>query len=111
MANSPLFRAWYFALLAFLLAPGSSIALYGFEPDLPPKTYASPSGEVTLLVDPSERSGAGEARYELNRNGAVVWSGVRPFTLWDASVADDGTVGGYGYSLGTIARRTQRATS
>lgn len=100
MRNGSLGGARFLALLALLLAPAPSIALYGFEPDLPPKTYVSPSGEMILFVDPSERSGAGEARYELRRNGAVVWSGARPFTLWDASVADDGTVGGYGYSLG-----------
>jgi hypothetical protein len=86
--------------LLLVLAPAMSLAMYGFQPDLPPKTYRSPSGELTLFVDPSQRSGAGEARYELERKGALVWAGARPFTLWDAAVADDGTVAGYGYSHG-----------
>lgn len=68
--------------------------------DLSPAEYASPSGEMTLRVDPTQRSGAGPARYVLSKAGKVVWRGERPYTLWRAVVADDGSVGGYAYSEG-----------
>jgi hypothetical protein len=68
--------------------------------DFPPKTYTSPSGKYSLSVDPSDREGAGKARYLLKHNGEVAWSGEEPFTFWDAFVTDDGTFGGYAYSEG-----------
>jgi hypothetical protein len=68
--------------------------------DLPQKHYSSPSAHWGLTVDPGERTGAGAARYVLNRDGKQVWSATHPFTLQDAMVADDGTVGGYAYSAG-----------
>jgi sugar lactone lactonase YvrE len=64
------------------------------------KEYVSPSGEYRFRVDPGNRHGAGKAKYLLTHKGRELWSGERPFTLWDAGVADDGTVGGYAYSLG-----------
>jgi hypothetical protein len=88
------------AALLVLAAPLRTAAMYGFAPDLAPREYASPSGRFTLFVDPSNRDGAGEATYVLRKDGAAVWSGERPFTLWEAAVGDDGTVGGYAYTLG-----------
>lgn len=90
--------------LLFLLASGASVADYGLAGDLPPKDYLSPSAEYSLRVDPSSRGGAGPAHYELKRNDQLVWRRELPFTLWDAVVADDGTVGGYGYSDGFNGR-------
>jgi hypothetical protein len=87
-------------LMLALLASPPVFAQHGFAPDLPPKDYSSPSGRMSLSIDPSDRSGAGSALYELRRDGAVVWSADQPFTFWDAAVGDDGTVGGYAYSLG-----------
>jgi len=71
-----------------------------FSPVLDPRTYASPSGEWALYVNPGDKSGRGGATYRLRRKGAVVWEGPRPFALWEAGVADDGTVGGVAYSRG-----------
>jgi hypothetical protein len=67
---------------------------------LNPTTYASPSGEIKLLVDPSTMYGQGEGTYRLTRAGHEVWAGKLPFTLWKACVTDDGVVAGYVYSLG-----------
>jgi sugar lactone lactonase YvrE len=70
---------------------------------LNPKEYASPSGAYRLRVDPGNRYGAGKATYGLTRQGKEIWSGERPFTLWEAGVTDDGTVAGYAYSRGLEA--------
>jgi hypothetical protein len=67
---------------------------------LNPKTYLSPSGQYALLVDPSDMYGRFGASYRLTRQGREVWSGQRPFTLWEAAVTDAGVVGGCAYSLG-----------
>ena len=64
------------------------------------KTYASPSGIWSLVVDPSDRHGAGRAMYRLSKAGRETWSGERPFTLWDARVSNEGVVVGYAYSDG-----------
>lgn len=69
---------------------------------LDPKTHASPSGEVTLFVDPSERTGAGAASYRCLREGVELWSGTRPYTLREAVVSDDGQVAGYAYAAGYL---------
>ena len=67
---------------------------------LHPRTYFSPSGRYTLLVDPSDMCGRFGASYRLTRQGREIWSGQQPFTLWEAAVSDDGVVAGYAYSLG-----------
>ncbi|HLJ57689.1 MAG TPA: hypothetical protein VKT77_21820 [Chthonomonadaceae bacterium] len=69
-------------------------------PILDPETVSSASGDYSLLVDPSNKLGAGGATYRLSRKGAVVWQGTRPFTLWTAAVTDEGIAAGYGYSNG-----------
>jgi hypothetical protein len=79
-----------------------------YMPILEPKEYASPSGGYRLFVDPSDRSGEGPATYRLSYNGKEVWSGKRPFTLWEAGVTDDGRVGGYAYSLTRLRLRPTR---
>ncbi|MET0553329.1 MAG: hypothetical protein ABW221_09845 [Vicinamibacteria bacterium] len=84
---------------AALAAPAAATSLAAPEP-VHPATYASASGAAVLAVDPSERYGRGGARYELTRDGRVLWAGERPFTLLDARVADDGTVAGYSYDNG-----------
>ncbi len=67
---------------------------------LDPKTYKSSSGEYELRVDPSTIYGQGEGSYRMARKGAEVWAKKLAFTLWDAALADDGTVAGYAYSGG-----------
>lgn len=90
-----------FLAIAILLSGGRALAgSYGIADDLQPKTYTSHSGAYALTVDPDHRSGGGPARYTLRRGQATVWSAHKPFTLWQAAVADDGTVGGFGYSHG-----------
>jgi DNA-binding beta-propeller fold protein YncE len=68
--------------------------------DLQPKRYASPSGRFVLTVDPSVREGAASGQYRFEHDGKPVWSGEQPFTLWSASVSDDGHVAGYAYDKG-----------
>ncbi len=85
------------AILAFV-AP--AFGSEGPPPVLNPRTYASPSGHYALFVDPGDMHGAGGATYRLAKDGKEVWAGARPYTLWDARVADDGTAGGYAYSHG-----------
>ncbi len=67
---------------------------------LDPKTYLSPSGGCTLYIDPSEPQGSGGATYRVKKGSQLLWEGKSPFTLWDARIADDGTVGGYAFSKG-----------
>jgi sugar lactone lactonase YvrE len=95
-----------FAALGLLvLASPSSAHAHGLIPILNPKEYVSPSGDYRLYVDPSHRYGGGKAKYRLTKKGVEVWAGERPFTLWQAGVDDDGTVGGYAYTHGpTILR-------
>jgi sugar lactone lactonase YvrE len=94
-------------LFAFLIA---TAALWPMQanaqapPVLNPKEYQSPSGAYCLKVDPSNMYGSGKATYRLTHNGKEVWSGERPFTLWEAGVTEDGTVGGYAYSNGPPAQ-------
>ncbi|MEO8671348.1 MAG: hypothetical protein ABI411_08550 [Tahibacter sp.] len=71
-----------------------------FGADLPLKTYASASGHFSLRVDPQDRDGAGTGLFTLSRDGNIVWSGSKPFTFWEAVVADNGVIGGYAYSEG-----------
>jgi len=67
---------------------------------LNPAAYSSPSGLYQLAVVPSEANGSGSADYRLSFRGEEVWSGARPFSLWDAVVTDDGVVAGYAYERG-----------
>jgi hypothetical protein len=70
------------------------------EPPLHPKTYHSPSGKFSMFVNPSDRQGRGRAEYRLLQGSREVWHDERPFTLRDVRVLDDGTVAGYGYTMG-----------
>lgn len=84
-----------------LLVGGSSLlAQRGPLSTLDPKTYASPSGEFKLQVNPSTIYGQGEGAHRLSKDGKEIWSKSLLFTLCDAEVTDDGTVAGYAYSLG-----------
>lgn len=64
------------------------------------RTYSSPDARYTLVVDPSTRNGAGEARYRLSRDGVQVWVRDEPITLRDVVVGDDGFFAGYAYTHG-----------
>jgi sugar lactone lactonase YvrE len=88
--------------LAGLVSPGVATAFdFGAPPPvLDPKTYVSPSGRFTLLVDPSAMEGRGRATYRLSQDGREVWRAEKPFSLWNARVTDDGVVGGYAYTEG-----------
>ncbi len=67
---------------------------------LNPATYSSPSGQYRLEVNPSTLYGQGDGTCRVTRAGVEVWSKTLPVTLWQAAIADDGTVAGYGYSHG-----------
>lgn len=98
--------AWRSALAALgaAILCASSLASEGPPPVLNPRTYASPSGEWALRVEPGEMHGVGEGSYRMTRAGAEAWAGKREYTLWDARVADDGVVAGYAYSRGWRGR-------
>ncbi len=51
-------------------------------------------------MKPGDRQGIGYATYRMTNGGKVVWAGKLPYTLWEARVADDGTVAGYSYGAG-----------
>lgn len=85
--------------MTFVWHPAAS-AMQGDHFVLNPKKYTSPSGEYTLSVDPNLPYGVGAATYRLYRKAILVWEGTHPFALWNAEVADDGTVAGYAYSNG-----------
>jgi hypothetical protein len=92
-------------LLALMLTGAVSARAGDFYPTLNPKSYRSPSGRVRLVIDPRQMTGRGAADYRLTRDGHLVWSGKRDFTLSEAAVGDDGQVAGYGYSGGEALSR------
>ena len=67
---------------------------------LDPTSWPSRSEAFVLDVEPCRRSGGGPANHQLTQRGTTVWSGQRPFTLWQAAVTDAGTVLGYAYTEG-----------
>ncbi|MEQ1891978.1 MAG: hypothetical protein ABL998_05500 [Planctomycetota bacterium] len=75
-------------------------AQWGGETKLDPREVTSPSGAVTLFIDPSRPNGAGAATYRCRRGASELWAGERPWTLWEAVVGDDGVVAGYAYGNG-----------
>jgi hypothetical protein len=95
-------------ILAALLLPPGFVHGFGFPippPVLDPKAYVSHSGRYTLLVDPSDMHGRGPATYRLSKDGHEVWSGEKPFSLWDARLTDEGVAAGYAYSEGLRGSR------
>ena len=88
------------AALHLALLCGPAGASEGPPPKLDPATYASPSGEYELHVDPSREDGGGPGSYRLSRGENEVWAKELPFTLWDAAVTDRGEVAGYAYTGG-----------
>ena len=72
----------------------------GPPPILQPKDYRSPDGHYLLHVDPSRPDGGGQGAYRVEKDGKLVWSGRKPWTLWEALVTDGGFVAGYAYTAG-----------
>ncbi len=70
------------------------------EQTVQPHTYVSPSGEWSLLVDPSNRYGYGAAMLTVSIQGKAQWSGEVPFTFRDAVIGDAGVFAGFSYELG-----------
>ena len=97
-----------FAAAALALGFVSHVAAPGRRTGQPhivqPTTYSSPSGEWSLYVDPSARSGKGPGRYRLSQAGEVAWEAELPYTLREAVVLDEGTFGGYAYTHGPEGR-------
>jgi hypothetical protein len=93
----PMKAFWVLAMMVF------GYAVFGqrerSEP-VNPTTFVSASGKVTCFVDPTKADGSGAADYVVLRNGEKGWEGRKPFTLYNAVVADDGRVAGYAYSHG-----------
>lgn len=90
------------AALALLLS-SQALADTGPTPNLAIRDYISPTGDFSVRVDPSDRSGAGPATYSFRRDGQPALAIEHPFTLVDAVVGDDGVFAGYGYSRGQSA--------
>jgi hypothetical protein len=91
-------------LLAGVLAGlGTGLAARASEaPPEPvhPRSYASPSGEFVLFVDPTDIYARGPGDYRLARAGRTAWEGRKPYTLHEAGVTDEGAIAGYAYSNG-----------
>lgn len=96
-------------LAALLALVTKNDAVQAQSPILNPKTYFSHSGDFSLYVNPSDKHGKAGATYRLNRNNEIVWEGKRSYTLWEAGVTDDGTIGGYAYSSGPSGWRDNGA--
>jgi len=73
-------------------------------PFVDPTEFRSGSGNVLCLVDPSEKFGAGSAKYRVTKDGRELWAGVLPFTLYDAAVGADGWVCGFAYTDGWLGK-------
>lgn len=93
--------AWI-ALVVGGTGPSSSV---GFRAPFQPRVYVSASGEYRLHVDPSSRTGAGPAEYELRRGAERAWSRRLPFSFVQAQVLDDGRAIGFAYSHGQATGR------
>lgn len=91
---------WILALAACLAAARGARASEKAPEAVHPERYASPSGDLVLLVDPGDIYGRGGAAYRLTRKGKTAWEGPKPYTLVEAIVLDDGTSAGYAYSHG-----------
>jgi len=88
------------SILCLALAPHFAEARMALPRVLNPRAYPSPSGEFVLSVDPSDLYARGSATYQVKRNGVLLWSGDKPFTLYEAGITDKGIIAGYGYTHG-----------
>ena len=79
------------------------------EPAMNPVRHASRSGDAVLFMDPTEAQGRGRASYVLRKGGKVVWSETKPYTLYHATVAEDGTLAGFSYSHGIEGHAKDRS--
>jgi sugar lactone lactonase YvrE len=87
--------------IVLVLACGSFGATGQMLPQaLNPKDYESPSHAFVLTVDPTDMYGRGEGNYLVRSNGTVVWSGKKPWTLYEAGITDKGLIAGYAYTHG-----------
>jgi hypothetical protein len=91
--------------MVLLAALALALALVGLvapsrQSILDPATHSSPSGRVTLRVEPEERTGLQGADYRLSAGDEVLWHGRRPFALRLAAVGEDGVVAGVAYASG-----------
>ena len=95
-------RAWVIPGLIVLLTwlPCSQQAYPQSWPDVQPEHYQSASGRYRWQIDPSTRSGAGEATYSLHGPNGLLQEVTLPFTLLQAGVDDAGSLFGYGYTEG-----------
>ncbi len=84
----------------FFYANFCATASFDFPRVVNPYTNASPSGKFTCEVDPTDIYGRGDGKYRLIKNDSVIWEGVKPFTLVQSAVTDEGVVAGYGYTYG-----------
>lgn len=88
---------------AGVLAAASFISVCSADSVLNPKSYFSPDGRYECFVDPSTLEGEGPGHYRISLDGAVRWTGEKPFTLRDAAVTDDGLIVGYAYEGGVFS--------
>jgi sugar lactone lactonase YvrE len=100
MPAIPIRGAFSASLPAILLVASAAHAQRAPPEAVHPRSYASPSGEFVLFVDPTDIHARGPASYRLTRAGRTAWEGSKPYSFHDAGVADDGTVAGYSYSNG-----------
>ena len=94
-------------LLAILLLVVPSFSQAGYPPYVPmlqPYRITSPNGTYLFEVKPSNPDGTGPCMVALTIKDTkeCVWKRKLPFTFWQACVADDGVVLGFGYNAGPL---------
>ncbi len=91
-----LYRSIFYTLV--FIACWSNPAFSFNNPIVYIQTYASPDGDKSYTVDPSERYGRGESLVEFHEGEQLVWKKTLPFTLQNCQVTPDGSLVGYGYT-------------
>ena len=89
-------------LLAFALWAIPLLAQRAPPEPVEPQSIQSPSGHWVCSIDPSDIYGRGPAQYRVEKDGVVVWSEEKPFTLFEAGMTDDGQLAGYAYTQGEV---------
>ena len=75
-----------------------------------PTNYVSPSGAISLFVDPADRHGIGMAMYRLSHNGAELHAYEKPYSLREVTVTDRGLAAGIAYQRDEVADDRQEAS-
>lgn len=78
---------------------------------LNPRTYTSPDGTWSAMVEPQTKEGDAGARYVIKHRDEQVWGKDLSFALWDATITDSGVVAGFAYEHGLDGRAFHKPDS